>query len=33
MIWYFSIGVLLLSVGVSLLAGAAIKWADGEDVL
>jgi len=31
MIWYFSIGVVLFSVCVSLLAGAAIKWADSED--
>lgn len=33
MIWYFILGVLLFSVSVSLLAGAAIKWADGEGVL
>ena len=33
MIWYFSIGVVGISVGVSLLAGALIKWADAEDVL
>ena len=33
MIWYFVIGVLLFSVSISLLAGAAIKWADAEDVL
>jgi hypothetical protein len=32
MIWYFSIGVVLFSIIISLLAGAIIKWADSEDV-
>jgi len=31
MIWYFIIGVVLFSLSISLLAGAAIKWADSED--
>lgn len=30
MIWYFSIGVVLFSISISLLAGAIIKWADSE---
>lgn len=33
MMWYLAIGVVVISVGVSLLAGALIKWADAEDVL
>lgn len=32
MIWYFSIGVVLFSIAISLLAGAIIKWADSEDM-
>lgn len=33
MMWYWAIGVVGISIGVSLFAGALIKWADGEDVL
>lgn len=30
---YFIVGAVLISIGVSLFAGALIKWADAEDVL
>jgi hypothetical protein len=33
MIWYFIVGAVLISIGVSLFAGALIKWADESDQL